>query len=234
MLWSVCYKLHFESFITNYNLVDSIAVEAALLQKLRAKRPRNVGPEQQVWICSLRVTWLSLPAAEVPTFSSFQSPHSPELLQVQEVLEVSLLDSADGVPVQVQELQIGQNTQGVPRNGPADGAPPRVTAKGRAVAGVGPRGGAEENQPEAVVIEGEALQIVQPQEGGGRDGGQAHPGQHQAVEAGQRQEVLLLQAQDGVLTDHQDLQRGQRLEPAAVDGHQPVGVEVESGGRETE
>lgn len=95
-------------------------------------------------------------------------------------------------------------------------------------------GGVEENQPQAVVVEGETLQVVQAQEGSRWDGGQTHASQHQAVEAGQRQEVLLLQAQDGVFTDHQDLQRGQRLEPAAVNGHQSVGVQVESTGWETE
>lgn len=52
------------------------------------------------------------------------------------------------------------------------------------------------------------------------------------MEARQRQEVLLLQTEDGILADHQDLQGGQGLEPAAVDGHQPVGVQVKpEGGR---
>ena len=90
------------------------------------------------------------------------------------------------------------------------------------------------HSPELVVVEGQALQVVQTLEGSGRDGGQTHPGQNQAVEAGQRQEVLLLQTQDGVLPDHQDLQRGQGLEPAAVDGHEAVGVQMEPKGAENQ
>ena len=38
---------------------------------------------------------------------------------MQEVLEVSLLDPADGVPVQVQKLQVRENAQSVPWNRPA-------------------------------------------------------------------------------------------------------------------
>lgn len=92
----------------------------------------------------------------------------------------------------------------------------------------------QSHSPEPVVVEGEALQVVKAQEGGGGDGGQSHPSQHQAVEAGQRQEVLLLQTQDGVFPDHQDLQGRQGLEPAAVDCHQAVGVQVEPIGQKTQ
>lgn len=35
------------------------------------------------------------------------------------VLEVSLLDSADGVPVQIQELEVRKHAQSVARNRPA-------------------------------------------------------------------------------------------------------------------
>lgn len=43
---------------------------------------------------------------------------SPELLQVWKVLEISLLDSADRIPVQIQELQVREHAQSVPRNRP--------------------------------------------------------------------------------------------------------------------
>lgn len=43
----------------------------------------------------------------------------PEFLQVLKVLEISLLDSADRIPVQVQELQVWEHAQGIARNRPA-------------------------------------------------------------------------------------------------------------------
>lgn len=116
----------------------------------------------------------------------------PELLQMLKVLEVSMLDSADRVLVQIQELQVGEHAQSVPRNRPGRKTSARVKVrKGDTASG-------ELNQepspdsPEPVVVEGETLQVVEAQEGSRGDGGQSHPSQHQTVEAGQRQEVLLL------------------------------------------
>lgn len=178
-------------------------------------------------------------AESVTTVTQTQSFHllppvgfsnSPELLQVLKVLEISLLHSADGVPVQIQELQVGERAESVPRNRPA-----RRTTVPSLEGEDHSRGDRNRTRssdaPEPVVVEGETLQVVEAQKGGGGDGGQSHSSQHQAVEAGQRQEVLLLQTQNGVLPYHQDLQGRQGLEPATVDGHQPVGVQVEPAGR---
>lgn len=83
------------------------------------------------------------------------------------------------------------------------------------------------DEPEPVVVEREALQVVKAQESSRGNRGQSHSCQDQAVEARQRQEVLLLKTQDRVFPNHQNLQGWQRLEPATVDSHQMVGVQVE-------